>query len=237
MVTMQSLSRNYTALVIGASGGIGSAVMRALENDSRCASVLRLSRRDTPGFDLCDEASVARQAKRIAAMADEGLDLIFNATGALEIDGAGPEKALRAIDAEAMRRQFEVNAIGPALLLKHFSPLLSRQRRSLFASLSARVGSIGDNRLGGWISYRAAKAAQNQIIRTAAIELGRTCPLAVVAALHPGTVATALSQPYRGSHASLEPDDAARRLLAVLDGLTGEQSGGFFAYDGSAIPW
>jgi NAD(P)-dependent dehydrogenase (short-subunit alcohol dehydrogenase family) len=236
MVTMQSLRQNYSALVIGASGGIGSAVVQALEADARCGMVMRLSRRDGTGFDIADEASIEREAARIASAAD-GLDLVFNATGALEIDGAGPERALRAIDPAAMRRQFEVNAIGPALLLKHFSRLLPRQRRCLFASLSARVGSIGDNRLGGWISYRAAKSAQNQIIRTAAIELARTHPRCVVAALHPGTVATPLSSHYRGQRVVFEPAEAAESLLTVLDGLAETQSGQFFAYDGLPIEW
>lgn len=236
MFKMQSVTQNYTALVIGASGGIGSAIVETLQGDARCGAVLTLSRRDTPGFDIADEACMAREAARISAHSGT-LDLIFNATGALEIDGKGPEKALRAIDANIMRRQFEVNAVGPALVLKHFSPLLPRDRRSLLASLSARVGSIGDNRLGGWISYRAAKAAQNQIIRTGAIELARTRPLAVIVALHPGTVATRLSKEYRPTHEVLEPSVAAARLLGVLDGLSVTESGEFFSYDGSRIAW
>lgn len=236
MITMHSLGRDYRALVVGASGGIGGAIARALRADPACAAVMTVSRRQTAGFDLTDEVSVARAAAEIAEKADS-LDLIFNATGALTIDGIGPEKALRAIDPAAMRRQFELNAIGPALLLKHFAPLLPRDRRSLFASLSARVGSIGDNRLGGWISYRAAKAAQNQIVHTAAVEIARTRPLAVVTALHPGTVDTGLSAGYRGNHEAVPADEAAANLLAVLDRLQPEQSGGFFAYDGSAIEW
>lgn len=233
---MASLRENYRALVIGASGGIGSAIGDALQSDPRCGGVLRLSRRGDPGFDLTDEASVADAAQRIASDVD-GLDLIFNATGALTIEGIGPEKALKAIDPQAMMRQFALNAVGPALLLKHFSPLLPRDRRGIFGSLSARVGSIGDNHLGGWISYRAAKAAQNQIVRTAAIEIARTRPLAVVAALHPGTVETGLSVGYRGNHAAVPASEAAVNLLAVLDSLPPEMTGGFFAYDGSAIEW
>ena len=233
---MKSLQHGYSALVVGSSGGIGNAIAETLERDPQCSRVFRLSRPDHSGFDVTDEASVATAAQRIASEI-QGLDLIFNATGALTIDGVGPEKALRAIDAGTMARQFALNAIGPALLLKHFTPMLPRDRRGIFASLSARVGSIGDNHLGGWISYRAAKAAQNQIVRTAAIEIARTRPLAVVAVLHPGTVDTGLSAGYRGNHAAVPPSEAATNLLAVLDALPPESTGGFFAYDGSPIEW
>lgn len=236
MTTMASLRDNYRALVIGASGGIGGAIAQALEADPRCGGVVRLSRRHNPGFDVTSEASVADAAQRIASQVD-GLDMIFNATGALTIEGIGPEKALKAIDPQAMLRQFALNAVGPALLLKHFAPILPRDRRGIFGSLSARVGSIGDNHLGGWISYRTAKAAQNQIVRTAAIEIARTRPLAVIAALHPGTVDTGLSAGYRGNHAAVSPEEAAANLLGVLDALPPERTGGFFAYDGSAIEW
>ena len=163
---LPSLANGYRALVFGASGGIGGAIVSLLERDRRCADVIGLSRRD--GFDVEDEASIAVAAVRLG---EQEFDLLFDATGALEIDGYGPEKSLRAIDPDAMARQFAVNAIGPALILKHFVPLLPRGRRALFATLSARVGSIGDNRLGGWISYRAAKSALNQIVRTAAVEV------------------------------------------------------------------
>ncbi len=164
-------------------------------------------------------------------------DLVFNATGALVIDGASPEKTIRTLDPEVMARQFRVNAIGPALVIKHFAPLLPKNRRSLFGTLSARVGSIGDNGLGGWISYRAAKAAQNQIVKTAAIEIARSRPQAVLAALHPGTVATRLSVDFAGKRERLTPGQSATMLLEVLDSLASKQSGGFFAYDGSEIEW
>jgi NAD(P)-dependent dehydrogenase (short-subunit alcohol dehydrogenase family) len=236
MSVLTSLKPGYKALVIGSSGGIGSAIAAALEADGHCSRVIRLSRREQPDFDLCDEVSIERAAVAIAAR-EEVVDLIFNATGALKIAGQGPEKTIRAIDPVAMARQFQINAIGPALLIKHFVPLLPKDKRALFASLTARVGSIGDNRLGGWIAYRAAKAAQNQIIKTAAIEVARTRPLAVLAALHPGTVATSLSDPYSASHERLTPEDAARKLLTVLNGLEAGQSGGFYAYDGQAIEW
>lgn len=216
------------SLVIGSSGGIGSAVAAALA--ARGEAVVTLSRRDD-GLDITDEASVAAAAARLTGP----FGLIFDATGALTI-GHPPEKALAALDPAAMAAQFALNAIGPALLLKHFHPHLAGKGRAVFATLSARVGSIGDNRRGGWISYRAAKAALNQVVRTAAIEIARRRPEAIVVALHPGTVDTSLSQPYPG-HAKVAPAAAAGNLLRVLDGLTPADTGGFFAWDGAPVPW
>jgi NAD(P)-dependent dehydrogenase (short-subunit alcohol dehydrogenase family) len=164
-------------VVIGASGGIGAALATALENQGR--TVLRLGRRTTPPLDLHDQASIATAA----AMAGAGLRLVIDATGFLHGQGFTPEKSLRQLDPLHMAHSFAINATGPALLLKHFLPRLARGERAVFATLSARVGSIEDNRLGGWISYRASKAALNQIMRTAAIELGRTHPEAVCVAL------------------------------------------------------
>lgn len=223
-------------VVIGVSGGIGAALARAL--DTRGAKVIGLSRtRD--GLELTDPESIARVAARTRDRLGPGgaADMILAATGALEISGRGPEKSLAAVEADAMAAQFAVNAIGPALLLRHFAPLLPREGRSVFAILSARVGSIGDNRLGGWISYRAAKAALNQIIRTAAIEMARTRPEALVVALHPGTVESALTAKYLGRHAAVTPDVAARSLLGVVDGLGAADTGGFFDWRGERVPW
>ncbi|MCQ8242068.1 SDR family oxidoreductase [Rhizosaccharibacter radicis] len=231
---MRSLSSGYAAVVFGATGGIGAAVLSLLRTDPGCALAVGLSRAD--GLDLEREDRIAALAARLRRET-AGVTLLFDATGALAIDGAMPEKGLAALDPVAMARQFAVNAIGPALLFKHFAPLIPRDRRALFATLSARVGSIGDNRLGGWISYRAAKAALNQVVRTAAIEIARRHPHAVVAALHPGTVRTRLSDPFAGDRARLEPSDAARRLLGVLDGLEPARTGCFLAYDGGEIPW
>ncbi len=161
------------------------------------------------------------------------------ASGLLHGPSLAPEKALKAIDPEAMARLFAVNTIGPALVAKHFVPLLARDGRSVFAALSARVGSIGDNRLGGWYSYRASKAALNQILRTLAIEVKRTRPEAIIVGLHPGTVRTALSHPFRPDTDNpdvVPPDEAARNLLTVLDGLTPVASGGIYAWDGQPVP-
>ncbi|MFD1330181.1 SDR family NAD(P)-dependent oxidoreductase [Mycoplana ramosa] len=230
---MQSLSVGYSALVIGASGGIGNAVSRQLEADIGCARVACLSRRND-GFEVTSEDSVRTAADRFAS---DSFDLIFCATGALTLNGVGPEKSLRQISRNTMMQQFAVNAVGPALILKHFVPLLSKKKRVIFALLSARVGSIGDNMLGGWISYRSSKAALNQIVRTAAIEVARTNPSSLIVAVHPGTVETELSAPFSAGHRRFQPDDAARRILRTLDGLAPDRTDGFFAYDGTSIAW
>ena len=218
------------ALVIGASGGIGRALCERLA--ARGVAVTALSRSGT-GFDLRNPEAVE------AALADLNgpFDIVFVASGALEIDGAEPEKTVRAIDAEAMMAQFAVNAVGPALVLRHAARLLPRDRRAVFAVLSARVGSIGDNRLGGWISYRAAKAAVNQIVHTGAIELSRTHRQSLCVALHPGTVATEFTKKYLGRHPAVSPQEAAENLLRVIGGLQPEHTGGFFDWAGKEIVW
>ncbi len=229
---MQRLQDGFRAVVIGASGGIGAAVLSALAADPRAGRVIGLSR-SVDGLDVTDETAVSAAAARLK---EEGpFDLVFDATGALTIDGVGPEKTVKAIDPAVMMKQFALNAIGPALIVKHFVALLPRDRRAVLATLSARVGSISDNRLGGWISYRASKAALNQIFRTAAVEVARTHPQAVLATLHPGTVDTALSSSYTVSHAKLSPAEAAAHLLSALDGVEAAESGAFVAYDGERI--
>ncbi|MFN5178297.1 SDR family oxidoreductase, partial [Limnohabitans sp.] len=181
---MQSLSAGYRALVIGASGAIGQAFMQALEADPRCARVQALSRGQPMPWDLTDEASLAQLALQVQGP----VHLVVDATGALTLDGQGPEKRLPELQARLLLHSLHVNAVGPALLLRHLSPLLARGERVIWAKLSARVGSIEDNRKGGWYGYRAAKAALNQLLQTAAIEMARQRPLGVVAALQPGTV-------------------------------------------------
>lgn len=225
----------YRALIIGASGGIGAALSDALQSDPGCADVKTLSR-SQDGVDVADEATLAAAADEFQANGDV-FDAIINATGALEVDGAGPEKAFRELDPETMTSAFRTNSVGAALVLKHFAPLLNREQRSVFATLSARVGSIGDNRLGGWVSYRASKAALNQIVRCAAIEVARSNKEAVVVALHPGTIETDLTRKYAKGRYTATPDECAQNLLAVLSTLSGEQSGGFFDYAGKEIPW
>ena len=225
------------ALVIGAGGGIGAALVAQLQSAGNFAQVLGVSRSSTPALDLCDEASIARAARDVGAL---GLpvQLVIDATGTLHGEGYQPEKSWQQLDPVHMAQVFAINAIGPALLMKHFLPLMPRTGRSVFATLSAKVGSIGDNRLGGWYSYRASKAALNQLVHTAAIELKRRQPHAICVALHPGTVATGLSAPFAKTGLEVRtPGDAALRLLAVIEGLKPEDSGGFFNHDGSALPW
>ena len=232
---MQSLSPGYRALVIGASGAIGAALVAQLRADPNCKLVHGLGRDSRPSIDFNSPASIGEAAQ--ALLAEGPWHLVIVATGMLQGPTGGPEKRLGDIDARHMAASFSVNTIGPALALAHFSPQLARGERSLFAVLSAKVGSIGDNRLGGWYSYRASKAALNMVVKTAAIELARTHPQAVLAALHPGTVDSALSAPFRGAQIGRPAGDAARQLLAVLDGLPPDESGGFRAYDGQRLPW
>ena len=221
-----------TTVVIGATGGIGAALADVLERDGR--PVLRVGRTTRPGLDLLDEDSIAAAAKAIGP----GLRLVLDATGLLHDHRFQPEKSLGLIDPAHMAHSFAINATGPALLMKHFLPLLTRDGRSVFATLSARVGSISDNRLGGWYSYRAAKAALNQLMHTAAIELSRTRPLAICVALHPGTVDTGLSGPFAKAGLDLQtPAQAAQRLVAVINALTQEQTGLLFDHLGIQIPF
>lgn len=219
------------ALVLGVSGGIGAALADRLA--AAGCEVTGLSR-SRDGLDLTQPGSIERHAARLA---ETRFDLIFNATGALVIDGREPEKSFDAVTAEAMAAQFALNAIGVALVIRHFAPLLAREGRPVLASLSARVGSIGDNGLGGWTAYRAAKAAQNQIIRTAAIEWRRRNPRAVIVALHPGTVETPLTRKYAARHPTITPERSAEALLAVIDGLSPEDTGSFRDWKGQVVPW
>lgn len=224
------------AVVVGGSGGIGSAIVRALETDGGFASVFSLGRGNDPGLDLQDEASIADAAARVAALGE--VRLILAATGFLHGQGLAPERSWKDLDPAAAAHAFAVNVIGPAMLIKHFLPLLPRSGKSAFAALSARVGSIGDNRLGGWYAYRASKAALNQLVRTAAIELRRRRPEALCIALHPGTVETPLSAPFEKAGLELQsPALAASRLLTVVDALGPENSGGFFDHHGAPVPW
>jgi NAD(P)-dependent dehydrogenase (short-subunit alcohol dehydrogenase family) len=230
---LTSLPKDFRAVVIGASGGIGSAICDMLERQPTIGELVRLSRSQT-GLDLADEVSIAVTA---TSLGDKPIHLLICATGVLTVDGRPPEKAMRQIDPDVMLRQFQINAVGPALIAKHFLPRLDRRSRSVAAFLSARVGSIGDNRLGGWISYRSAKAALNQIVHTAAIEVARTHPATVVIAIHPGTVRTGLSDPYAQGHPTVSAEQAAQRILETLNGVGPGQTGSFLAYDGSEIVW
>lgn len=219
------------AVVIGAAGGIGSALTGLLQE--RGTATVALGRSE---LDVTDENSIAGCAQALAG--GDPIDLVLIASGILAPPGCAPEKALRDVDPAAAAHVFAVNTIGPLLVAKHFVPLLPRAGRSAFAVLGARVGSIADNRLGGWYSYRASKAALAMIVRTLAVELARSRPEAICAALHPGTVATDLSAPFQRGVAAdrlFAPERSAAHLLDVLDRLTTADSGGHFAWDGSRI--
>ncbi|MEJ7137024.1 SDR family NAD(P)-dependent oxidoreductase [Amphibiibacter pelophylacis] len=235
---MNSLPSGYRALVVGASGAIGGALLAHLQADPRCGHAMGLSRQTSPGIDLRDEDSIARAASQVGELLGGApLNLLLVATGQLHGEIGGPEKRLAQLNQRQMLDTFALNTVGPALVLARFAPLLARQERALVGVLSAKVGSIGDNRLGGWTSYRASKAALNMVLKTSAIELSRTHPLLAIAALHPGTVASRLSAPFRSGHETRAPQDAAADLLRVMDGLACEQSGSFWAYDGQPLVW
>lgn len=231
--TMASLGDGYRALVIGASGALGTAFCQQLKQDPRCAGVRELGRHTLPELDLERPETIASAATELATEAP--YQLIVHAAGLLHRDRIKPEKSFSAIEQEALQAVFQVNTLGPALVLRHFLPLLDS--KGAMAMLSAKVGSIGDNRLGGWYAYRASKAALNMLIKTAAIELARTCPQSRLLSLHPGTVVSGLSQPFRGASNACPADVAADQLLTLIDQLTPADSGHFFAYDGERLPW
>ncbi|MBU1258263.1 MAG: SDR family NAD(P)-dependent oxidoreductase [Alphaproteobacteria bacterium] len=236
------------ALIIGSSGGIGGALVDALDASGDFERIYAGSRQP-PGrarnsiypltIDILDESIMAAAAAEISR---EGLlDLVIVASGLLHRDAAiRPEKSFRQIDAASLTELLAVNSIGPALAAKHFLPLLAVDRRAVIAFLSARVGSIGDNRLGGWHGYRASKAALNALVRCFSIELVRSNPEAIAVALHPGTVDTRLSAPFQ---ARLRPGslfsarESAAHLLAVIGQLSPAESGGLFGWDGRRIPY
>lgn len=232
-LTLASLGDGYRALVIGASGALGTAFCELLKQDPRCAGVRALGRHTVPELDLERPETIANAATELAAEAP--YQLIVHAAGLLHRDRIKPEKSFSAIEPEALQAVFQVNTLGPALVLRHFLPLL--EPRGAMAMLSAKVGSIGDNRLGGWYAYRASKAALNMLIKTAAIELARTRPQSRLLSLHPGTVVSGLSQPFRGATNARPADIAAAQLLTLIDQLTPADSGHFFAYDGERLPW
>ena len=244
-------------MIQGASRGIGLALVRALLADARFDRIVASCREpsrapalqalgranrerlDIVALDVCDEDSVRAAAARTAQRIDR-VDLLINCAGLLHGDGFGPERRLADVDPEHLRRVFTVNAFGPLLVAKHFASLFPRQQRAVLANLSARVGSIGDNALGGWYGYRGSKAAQNMFTRNLAIELRRRHRGIICVALHPGTVDTDLSRPFQRrvpAHKLFPVERAAAQLLAVIDGLVPSANGGFYAWDGSEIVW
>ena len=217
-------------LIVGASGGIGSAL--AAEYRGRGCEVTGLSR-SGDGLDITDPASVERAMGELTGP----FDVVIVATGVLETDAYAPEKAIDQVTADGLTDQFRINAMGPMLVLRHALPLLPEEGPGVFAALSARVGSIGDNRIGGWHGYRAAKAALNQLIHGASVELKRTHPEVVALCLHPGTVETPFTAKYAGRHKTVPAAEAAANLAGVIDRARPEHSGGFYDYAFEEIPW
>jgi NAD(P)-dependent dehydrogenase (short-subunit alcohol dehydrogenase family) len=251
---LESFPGDGAALVQGGSRGIGLGFVEALLASGRFERVYASCRdpENAEGLkaiadprlrvlalDVTDEASIEGAAERVRADG-VAIRLLLNVAGVLHDSIAAPEKKIEDLRSEALAHVFAVNAIGPALVLKAFRPLMARQGRAVVAALSARVGSIGDNRLGGWYAYRASKAALNQLLHTAAIEFGRRNRNAIVIALHPGTTDTGLSRPFQANvpdEKLFSIDRACRQLLAVINGLELADSGGFRAWDGSPIDW
>lgn len=254
MSNLHSFPEAMTVLVQGASRGIGLALVRALAEHPRVARVIASCRNldaadelrglesdsiHVCALDVSRPESIAALAQRLGRES-QPLSLLINAAGVLHGEDWMPEKKLEDLDMRSLQRVFAVNAFGPALMLREFRPLMAREGKAVMCAISARVGSISDNRLGGWYAYRASKSALNQIIKTASIELKRRNPNVIVAALHPGTTDTGLSKPFQarvpeGKLFSVE--QTSGYLLHVVDGLGVEDSGGFFAWDGERVDW
>ena len=220
------------ALIFGSKGGIGSAFNDYLCDKLGRENVISFSRSEQD-FEITDEKSL----EKIASKTFGPFRLIINSTGVLDTSGFGPEKTINSIRKDTMLEVMSINAIGPALLLKHFSKKLDRESLSIFVNLSARVGSIEDNKLGGWITYRASKAALNQIIKTASIEIQRKNNNAICIGLHPGTVKTQFTKNYHNRVESISAKHSVDMLMSVLQKIKYADNGQVFAYDGSVIPW
>lgn len=243
MSLLSTFQSDLNAVVVGASGGIGAAFVRSIGNSATQANIRSFSRsgrsEDSPKgehIDITDERSVAQAAEKAASAGP--FDLVLVATGLLHDGDFRPEKTMRELTPDAMATAFAVNTIGPALVAKHFLPNMRRGSKSVFAALSARVGSISDNRLGGWTSYRASKAALNMVLKTLSIEHARRFPESIIVALHPGTVDTNLSAPFQGNVPDgklFTSDYSAQQLLGVINGLEPQDTGGFFAWDGQPV--
>jgi len=231
---MNTFPDGFRALILGASGGIGQALVHTLQANPRCGEVIGLHRHSDPRVDFDDEMSIGAAAAQLRERGQ--FHLIINAAGVLHTADFSPEKKLGDLNYAQLEATFRSNTFGPALVLRHFTPLLDRQR-SMLAVISAKVGSIADNRLGGWYSYRASKAALNMLLKTAAIEVKRHNPQAVLVSLHPGTVTTGLSKPFKGEQIGRQPMLAAREMLQILNQLKAEDSGTFVAYNGEKLPW
>ena len=219
------------ALVFGASGGIGQAFSRFLEDKLGSENVVKVSR-SFDGFDISDEEKILKFSESI----EGSFNLIINAIGVLQTTEEGPEKTINVVKQKSMIDMMTINAIGPALLLKNFSKKLDKTKFSVFVNLSARVGSITDNRLGGWISYRSSKAALNQIIKTSSIEINRRNKNAICVGLHPGTVKTSFTEKFQNTTETISPEESVEMMMKVVENLSVNDNGYCFAYDGKVIP-
>lgn len=241
----ESFGDNLRVVIVGASGGIGAAMVNALVDSPQVARIHALSRsgRSHPSskvanltFDFTDEDSLIAAAQALEEV--KPLDMVIVATGLLQGEGISPEKNLRALSFDGFAKSFEINTIGPAMTAKYLVPLLRRDAKAVFAALSARVGSVTDNRLGGWYAYRASKAALNMVLRTLAIETNRRFADQLIVGLHPGTVDTDLSKPFQGNVPEdklFTPEFSAEKLLTVIDGLGQKDSGNLFDWAGEQI--
>ena len=231
---MSLLPKPFSALIIGASGTIGSSFVQLFENNPSCTRVIGIHRNSEHAIDYQRHETIEASANSLAELGP--FQLIINTIGALHSEQWMPEKKLDDLNPIQLTEMFNTNTIGPALTIKHFSKLLD-PKHGVMASLSAKVGSIEDNRLGGWFSYRASKAALNMIIKTASIEFARTKPNTALIALHPGTVNSNLSQPFRGQQIGRDPLEAVGDMFHVLENVSKEDSGSFLTYSGEKLPW
>ncbi len=233
-MTFNSFPNGGHAAILGSTGGIGAAMVEAAKASGQFAKVSGFAR---PAFDITDEASILSVAQSVAAT-EIPLRFVFVATGYLHGAQGMPEKGIKQLDPAFMAHAFQINAIGPALIMKHFLPLMAREGKAVFAVVSAKVASLGDNQLGGWHSYRASKTALNMYLKNAAIEMARTRPDLVLTSLHPGTVETKLSAPFAKAGLDVRATDvAANDMIRVIDGLTPTDTGGFFNHLGARLPW
>ena len=231
---MQILSKPFRALVIGSTGTIGSTFVELLQNNPSCIGVEGIHRNSIPAIDYLDPASIQVSA---SALSQQGpYQLMINTIGVLHSDRWMPEKRLDDLNADQLSELMQINTIGPALTIRHFLPLLD-PTGSLMVTLSAKVGSIEDNRLGGWYSYRSSKAALNMLIKTASIELARTKPNIALIAMHPGTVNSRLSKPFKGQQIGRPAIDACNDMLNVMKKIESKDSGSFISYSGEKLPW
>ena len=232
------MNKNNLAIVVGGTGAIGNAIANEIENLG-FQDVIKIGTKTTPSIDFSDEDTVLNTVNFVKEK-QKPISILFDATGILhdQQNSFMPEKTLKNINLEFAKKNFLINAIGPSLLIKHFAPLLDSENKSVFATLSAKVGSISDNGYGGWYSYRASKAALNQLIKTASIEMKVKNKNAVFVTLHPGTVKSNLSQPFQKTNLKIQdPEESAKNLIKIINQINPSQTGKFFNWDGSELPW